>query len=227
MTGVYSIIPRVRTPSINAGEPIEIEVFLTGYGNSVKDHKFQVSYSSPIFAKDHKGRVGFIEYCIKVAKEANGRITGILSGDAEWENPETHEIVKAVHHDTLDPVGTTLTLNEGYFMSIKEAKRVSGMEVDEKDPRMLGEMTHDGRPPILLKFNTLPNATKGDHDIFLTLFYTVSSDLKMDQKIVTIHINSWIEKHQKTLQRIAVILGLSALVAAIVQAIYTVLQFYK
>lgn len=227
MTCAYSIVPRVRTPSINAGDSIEIEIYLTGYGNNVKDNKFQTSYSSPIFAKDDKGKVGFIEFCIKVAKDANGIIRGVLSGDAEWKNPKTNKIEKAVHPHPLDPVGTTVTLNEGYFMSVKEADRLSGRAVDEEDPRILGELTHDGRPPILLKFNTLPDARTGDHDIVLTLFYSVGSDLKMDQKIVKIHINNWIEKHQKKLQWIAIILGLSALVAGIVQAVFTVLQFYK
>ena len=227
MTGVYSIIPRVRTPSINAGDPIEIWVFLTGYGNNVKDNKFQISYASPIFAQDDTGKVGFIEFCIKVAKDVSGRITGVLSGDKEFRNPKTNEIVKAVHRHLLDPVGTTVTINEGYFMSINEANRLSGREVDETNRVYLGDMTHDGHPPMLLRFSTLPNAPAGDHEIFLTLFYSVNSDLKMDQKMVKIHVNSWIEKHARKLQWIAVVLGLSALVAATVQAIFSVLQFYK
>lgn len=228
MTCTYSIIPRVRTPSINAGEPIEIEIFLTGYGGNVKDNKFQFSYSSPkLLATDDKGKVGFIEFCIKVQEDKNGKIVGLISGNVEVKDPKTNKIEKALHRHLCDPVGTTVTLNAGYFMSVKEAKRLSGKEVDETDSRILGEITHDEHPPALLKVNTLPDATSGDHDIILTLFYSDGSTLKMDQKIVTIHVKNWIEKHQKILQWIAIGLGLSAIVAGIVQAVFTVLQFYK
>jgi len=187
--------------------------------------KFHIHHQ--FFAKDDKEKIGYIESCIKVVKDANGRIVGALTGDAEWKNPRTNKIEKALDHHPLDPFGTTITLNDGYFLKVKEVDRLSGKDVDETNTQILSELTHSGRPPLLLKFNTLPNATKGDHEIFLTLFYSVDSDLKMDQKIVRIHINSWIEKHQKKLQWIAVILGLSALVAGIVQAVFTILQFYK
>lgn len=228
MTCIYSIVPRVRTPSINPGNSIEIEIFLTGYGDDAKDNKFQISYSSPkLLEIDDKGKVGFVECCIKVALNNKGKIVGVLTGNAKWKDPQTSKTEKAIHLHPLDKIGTTITLNQGYFMKNKEAIRLSGKKVDEKDARILSEMTHDGHPPILLKFNTLSNAVSGDHNIVLTLFYTDGSEVKMDQKVITIHVNNWIEKHQKTLQWIAIILGLSALSAGIIQAIYTVLQYFK
>lgn len=226
MTCIYSIVPRVRTPSINAGHPVEVEIFLTGYGNNVKESKFQISYSSPkLFAVDNEGKVGFLEFCIKVVKDNKGNVTGVLSGDEELIHPETKEVIRAIHRHSLDSVGTTVKLTEAYFMSRNETRRLSGEKIDPYDLALLSEMTHDGYPPMLLKFNTLPNATQGDHNIVLTLFYSDGSDLKMDQKVVTFHIRNWVEKHQKAIHCIAVALGLSALSAGIIQAIYTVLQY--
>jgi len=226
MTSIYSLIPRLRIPNIKGGEPIELEIYITGYGNIVKSHKLQITYSSSnVFAKNDEGKVGYIEYCIKVAKNQEGKIIAVLSGNKEYKDENTNEMIKAIHSNPLDYIGTTVFLHEGHFMSRNEVMKLSGKEVDEKDLRILGETTHDGHPPILLHFNTLNNATPGDYNIYLTLFYSDESDLKMDQKIVTFHINHWIEQHQKMLQYIAVFLGLSAVISGIIQAVYTYLQY--
>lgn len=193
----------------------------------VEDNKFQISYSAPkLLALDENGKVGYIEFCMTVLKK-NDKIVGIITGDVEVTHPETNKTERAVHRHLLDPIGTTVKLNECTFMSTKDVERLRGKESDESDHRMLAEMTHDTHPPAFLKFNTLPNAVSGDHNIVLTLFYSIGSDFKMDQKVITIHVKNWIEKHQRLLQLIAVVLGLSALGAGIVQAIYTVLQYLK
>ena len=97
MVSVYSLIPRLKNPAINAGEPIEIEVFISGYGtySDIKDNKFLISYSSPkLFKRDENNRIGFLESSMKVEKDKNGKIVGVLTGSGEYKDSKTGEMQK-------------------------------------------------------------------------------------------------------------------------------------
>lgn len=228
MSSIYSIVPRIRTPRVNPGETVEVEIFLTGYGEIPKLRTFKISHSSPyLYKRDSKSKIGVLEWCIKVAENEKGDIIGVWTGDSEADirarGKVTH--IRAHEEHPVDPFGVIVELNPGYFLSHKEVARLEGEPVDEHDRRILSEMTHDEIPPMLLKLNTLENARSGDHDIFLTLIYHDGAELKMDQKVVRFHVNSWIERHAKTLQWVVVVLGLLALCMEIIQAISSVLPY--
>lgn len=61
---VYSIVTCNRTPKVNPGEKLEIEIFLSGYGIPEKN-KLSIKWSSP-YVIDKKNP-GFFSYCIAAA----------------------------------------------------------------------------------------------------------------------------------------------------------------
>lgn len=228
MSSIYSIVPRIRTPRINPGETVEVEIFLTGYGEIPRLRIFKISHSSPyLYKRDSKSKIGVLEWCIKVAENEKGDITGVWTGDSEADIRVRGKVTRIRAHEEypIDPFGVCVELNPGYFLSHNEVARLEGKPADEHDRRILSEMTHGGISPMLLKLNTLENARSGDHNIFLTLIYGDVAELKMDQKAVSFHVNSWVEKHAKTLQWVVVVLGLLALSMEIIQAISSVLPY--
>lgn len=216
---------------MNPGEPVEIEIFLTGYGEIPKLRKFGIAHSSPyLFEEDDKCKIGVLEWCIKaISNKKTGKIIGFVTGDYEGNLPLRGEDIHIRAHEehSIDPFGVLVELNSGYFLSYNEALRIKGGIIDEHDQRLLSEMTHDKHPPMLLRLKTSKNGRSGDHDVFLTLVYgDDGSELKMDQKVVRFHVNSWIERHSKGLQWTAVGLGITALIAEVIQAIYAILTYY-
>jgi|GEM_PF-7092837 len=229
MTCAFSIIPRIRTPTINAGDTIEIEVFFTGAGKTEEEfYKFKISYSSPyVFEKDEKGHVGYAEACISSGVE-KGQVVAVAVGK---NNIATF---------LLDEFGSNMMLPAGFFLSyeefqntlktmgrndqLKQLQGIMGLKEGQKTFLRFGECAWDAHPPLLMKLKTSPNAPSGDHNIYLTLFYLSAGEMKTDEKIVGFHINSWIESHQRKLQWTAVILGLTALLAELINVALSILN---
>jgi len=200
------------------------------HGEIPKLRKFAIAHSSPyLYEEDGKGKIGVLEWCIKaILNEKTGKIIGFVAGDYEGNLPLRGEDVhiRAYEEHPIDPVGVLVELNPGYFLSYNEAMRSSGKAVSEHDQRLLSEMTHNKHPPMLLRLKTSEKGRSGDHDVFLTLIYgDDGSELKMDQKVVRFHVNSWIERHSKALQWVVVLLGLLALSAEVIQTIYAILTY--
>ena len=215
---------------MNPGEIVEIEIFLTGHGEIPNLRKLGIAHSSPyLYEEDNEGKIGVLEWCIKVAlDERNGEVVGVFLGDYEGDVRErgVGKHIRAREEYRIAPSGVMVELNPGYFLSNREATRLSGGTVDEHDYRLLSEMMHDNHPPMLLRVNTSKNSRPGDHDIYLTLIYgDDDSELKMDQKAVRFHVNSWVERHSKALQWIIVLLGLLALSAEVIQTIFAILSY--
>jgi hypothetical protein len=186
---VFTITPIVRKPRINKGESLEVEVFVSGHGNSVIDNKLQVTYSSPkVYKIDKNNHVGYLETCIRKAVDTDtGKIVGVITGK------------KARHKYNLDATGTSVILNEITFWSLNDVNQLNKLPLDPLIKVRVGEMTHDRYPPVLIKLNTNENAPHGDHIIYLTLYYSDGISVKMDQKTVTFHINTTPEQHSKFL----------------------------
>ncbi|MCK4933827.1 hypothetical protein KAS06_04075, partial [Candidatus Bathyarchaeota archaeon] len=121
MNSVFSIVPRLRTPTVNPGKPIEIEIFLTGHGKIPKLRKFTIAHSSPyLYKEDSEGKIGVLEWSIKaILNEKTGKIIGFVAGDYEGNlslrGKDVH--IRAHEEHPIDPVGVLVELNQGYFLS--------------------------------------------------------------------------------------------------------------
>lgn len=148
---VYSIIPRLRTPAVDPGKQIEIEVYLVGYGTP-KRNKLYVGYSSPYVISEENS--GELVSSIQVAKD---KMTGEVKQPVSGKD--------YLDHYECDKIGVTTILNEGYFLPVPENSSQGGF------PRVMSELSWDGYPPILVRLNTAKKARAGDHDIYLSLTY--------------------------------------------------------
>ncbi|MGD0951261.1 MAG: hypothetical protein ABR985_02525 [Methanotrichaceae archaeon] len=84
-----------------------------------------------------------------------------------------------------------------------------------------GELTTIGNVPYTINFTISPNAPKGDHNIYLTLFYKSGDKWYTDTETVPLHINNWYE--QEWLQWLILI---SLFTSIILQAI-PVIEGYR
>jgi len=228
MLGTYSLVPRIRNPSISPGDSIEIEAYITGFGDVPTDIKLYASYPSSILKVDKEGYVGFAQTCIIVGKDRDKNISSIAIGEKQrLKDINTGEIITAVQKFPQNKTGSTFSLNEGIFLKHQILSQLRGEEINEADKRILGESSWDEYPPIFFKLNTSNNAPPGNHDIVLTIFYRDEDIIKIDQKYVVIHIKNWIQRNQKIINVIVVTLGSIALVSEIIQTYFAVLQYYK
>lgn len=79
MNSSYNIIPRIRKPSINPGEKIEIEIFLSGYGNPDKN-KFVINFSSPNLTKSEDP--GYVQTSIRTLEDVKtGKLSPLVGKD--------------------------------------------------------------------------------------------------------------------------------------------------
>ena len=208
MHSAYAVLPRVRKSRIKPSEQIEVELFITGYGLILKNKIF-ISFSSPKLIDS--SNPGVLDYSIKTAKnQETGEIMGPVSGKPYKESR------------VYGQIGLFMGLSEGNFLDVPNRSVNSNIF-----PQIMTESAWDGDSPFLLKLNTSKEVTSGDYEIYIAFTYSDGKETQIDKTKVTIHIQSWVEIHQKKLQWIAIILGSSALASGILQAVYTVLQYIK
>lgn len=196
MRSAYALIPRLRKPSIDPGDKVEIEIFMTGYG-PVKQNKLFISYSSPKLIDVENP--GVLEYCISTAKDTRtGKIISPVSGK------------KYLKSHLCDPVGLIVVLTEGYFLDIPKQSPPSNAI-----PMIMPEHTWDGMPPLLLALNTSKKTPPGDYDIYLVLTYSARKQILTDQKKVTVHVKSAVERHWKKATILAIAITAFSILLAI------------
>jgi hypothetical protein len=200
----YSIIPRLRTPAVDPGGQIEIEVYLVGYGTP-KQNKLYVGYSSPyVISEENSGEFVF---SIKVSKDkVTGEVIQPVSGKDYLDNYK------------CDKIGTTIVLNEGHFLPVPESSSQGGF------PRVMSELSHDGYPPILIRLNTAKKAHAGDYDIYLSLTYGDQQQVLQDQKRVTFHVNSWWDRWKVPFTIFGIILVVPTFIMGIIGLVRLISQ---
>lgn len=223
MLGTYYLTPRIRNPTINPDDSIEIDVYITGFGNVPVDIKLNTSYPASILKVDKEGHVGYAQTCIIIGKDRDNNIVKIATGNNELKDSETGETMPAIQKFPQSPTGSTFTLNEGFFLSSQTVSQLQGRKSDVLDKRILGESSWDGHPPIYIKLNTSPDAPPGNHKIVLSLYYSDGATSNIDEKDVVVHVKNVIERYQKWLEYIAV----GAVISGLIQTIFTVLQYFK
>lgn len=192
---VYSIVTRNRTPWINPGGKVEIEVFLSGHGMPEKNKLF-IGWSSP-YIIDEKD-AGVVTSCIGFAVD---KVTGKTQPVAGKPHLRTHKIT---------PDNIIIILNKGYFSEMPlqpEDKEASESEI----PRAMSEYTWDNEPPILLSINTTKDAPPGDYNITFAFTYGNEQSLLQDYQAVQFHITSRWERIQGWVVPIGIIIAFVSL----------------
>lgn len=198
----YSIVCRLRTPVVNPGQRIEMEVYLSGYGMP-KQNKLHLAYSSPyVISRENPG---VILSAIAVAKhKTTGQIMQPVSGKPYLQEHK------------CDMVGATVTLNEGYFLPIPEER---AKRVEQSFSTVMSEWMWDGYPPLLVTLNISKTAPAGNHNLYLTLTYGDGHQISQDQKCVTFYVTNWWDRWKSTTTTIGLCLAIPAAAGGIISLI--------
>lgn len=187
MKASYELISITQKSHIDPGEPAQIKLYITGYGD-VERNKLHVLYSIPDFlSTPDPGRI-----YLPIAGTYNDadEMVGIASGQVVGEKG-------------LGDTGTMVHLPSSYFFEPPRQRR------DEALPDIAAEGSHEGMAPIDVQINSDENAPPGDYEFTFTFSYEdTEGEIKQSQQTTTVHINSWFERHRATLRVVALLLTL-------------------
>lgn len=209
---VYSITAHVRNPTVNPGETIEIEVYLSGHGVPAKN-KLTMIWSSPyVIDENDPGTV------ITTIKDYKINTEELILGLTE------HPLKRA--GNISGGSGEAIVLNLGHFAHPVDLLPKPFPEIGFKG--VMGEWNWNGEPPILVKLNTSTNALDGDYQVAFTFTYGYEDNPKQAFRVVDFHVRSSWEWWQEQWQKWAIGGGVSiALVSLLVTAAGTVWQICR
>ena len=191
----FHIIPKLFTPSINPGQMIEMGFFISGSSNEEENivGKLFMNYS--------------LEYLIN--PDDPGKFTDSMSFEKKKDgkyyantDPENKK-----EYDLNSYGSISVELSVFAFMNLEDQKK-EGIFVHTYGESVWGL----NRPPLECKINTKSDTPSGNYDLDFVLTYSNGSEIKTNSAKLTIHVNSWIEKHSKTLQIVGVIAGVAGIV---------------
>jgi hypothetical protein len=151
------------TPSIDPGDKIEIEIFISGYGD-VEKNKLFISFSSSALI-DEKNP-GNIKTCIKTLINTKTNEISPLAGEDQ------------VQSRPCDKVGVIIGLSKGYFLD----KPASPSPPDTMFAPIMVESKWSGLSPIFLTLNTSKKTPPGNYDVNLVLTYSKEEEIRIDHK---------------------------------------------
>jgi hypothetical protein len=205
---LHTLVLVNKTPRINPGEQVNIDIYLSGYGVPERN-KLHIQWSSPhVVARDIPGHIeGWLDH------ESLG--DGVIK-PKKRSVPMTSEV---------DPIGITLGLPISYFIDVPREPR-------PEDAISLRQTASEGawvepsledsepKPPISLTLNTAKDAQAGDYRIMFTLTYTNKKRLRQDYKEVPLHITSKRERLQERWQWFVYVGVLAAILSLILTGIW-------
>lgn len=142
--GAYNLATRAGKTTINPGEDLKIEQYITGYGH-ITQVKLVCYLSSDIFDSDFS----YVNHSMKFNE--NTKLT-------TWGNDRSH---------FTDP-GLTLTLYGSKEENWEESTMI--IDADKETTRLITESKHVNAP-LDYNFRTLRSITPGDHYIDFNLTY--------------------------------------------------------
>jgi len=197
----YVLIPKLITPIIDAGEVIEVEIYLSGYGQ-VAANKLRITISSKQLVNPEVP--GTIESSIGIETDkATGKHYPITGKSYMQSGKGSHR---------LDEIGVTIGVIEAYFHD------TSGEHTPGLLNQIFAERMYDDVAPFVLKINTKKKVPKGDYTIDMAFTYSDGQEMATDQKAVTVHVTDFVEKH-------SMLISLAAIIGTIVTVAGFVLPF--
>jgi hypothetical protein len=172
---IYNLVLRNKKPILNAGQTVEVEIYISGYGTPQKN-KLHIQWSS--------GRI------------INTKRPGVLE---VWLTGRTHIKTGLIvpirlekpQETPLDATGVTIRLAPHNFLVPLQESQLEDFALG----RVATEVMWDDKPPFLLKLNTSTNVPSGDYQITFTFTYGNAYYLLQDSKVVQFHIRNWVESH--------------------------------
>ena len=199
----FSLVVRSKTPVIDKGDPLEFEIYITGYGTIVNSTK--IYFSIPIDLVDSNITYGFVNYFSGFENIENGGIT-TLDNLKFNKKPLDYEggFTIGIPPDFYGQIMDLKTVDDCYNLQILTETKV--------------KFPNESGAPILVRINTSENAPEGDNKIDIFLTYSDGKKVYQDKNEVEFHINSWSEEHKFLYSLIIITIG--ALILAVVSLIW-------
>lgn len=213
----YTVIPAVEQRRIEAGDPIRIDIYISGYGR-VERNKLYIqqpellddSEPGDMTVSVRSGRIG-------------GDVDELDSDDADLDFVREYverQPVDGVFPFTgegslltrpLDQPANRVSLVPAFFLddpdSFGELRRLDDRRVEQVYPGVVAEGYFDGHPPIRLKLRTRGDVEPGDYSLKVVFTYGDDADVYQDVQAVEVHVKTPRERMEPipTLARIAAV----------------------
>lgn len=196
----YTLVPINRTPSVDPGDSIVIDLYLSGVG-MIQNHKLHLTNSHIKLQEDRPGSVTtpFVE-------TDSG---DLLVGQTAMEHEKPTQF-------PLNRTGHTMGLPVTFFFETPD--------YNSTYPRIFSEVDVDSYPPIRIEMNTSAEIAPGDYN--LTFVYTYGTEVfsKQDRRSVSIHVNNHREQLEPWPTRLAIAGAVAAVLSLILQGIISSFQ---
>lgn len=197
---VYEVLPVLRTPHVDPGDSVEIDIYFSGYGTANRG-KLYIAHQQP-YALDEEETGTVISSVGGVIEDNEYR--SLVTGEPAFEEGVASKI-------NVNASGTYIGLTEVLF-----SDDIGGrIETETLLPQVIGEGTYDEIAPIQLILNTSDDAPPGDYSIDMVLTYGTKDSLKQSVGEVPIHVNNRREQLEPWPTRagiLAVLIGLLSLI---------------
>lgn len=209
MSGNYEVVPITRRSRIEPGETAEIEIFIAGSGD-VESAKLQALHTQEDLIDE---------------KEPGKMVYSVDFQDGDDGSPELVLGEDALRGIEIDKWGTMAFVTEAMFYTPSETDSSEAVRMNNQDFQfqpVIGEAAHEGNPPLLLQLNTKASARPGGYDIPFILTYGHQGAPKQSTATVEIHVQSWVERHRKTLEILAIVGTMLIVITSVISAVAVV-----
>lgn len=204
----YIPIPILRTPIINPGEEITVDLFVSGTGD--------------------------VDWCYLTILHAHPELvqredSGNFIEGVRIHNDTVLRGTKAIQEVGVPDIG----LNQTGIRYVIDRELLKWGSRDEQG---LLEQTHpqdDGDPPFRLELNTIDDdaLSGGDYEISFVLVYETTEEIITTREVVEVHVRSIREQHSKKLVAATIAGAVIALVSLIYStglfgAIFEIMKWY-
>lgn len=223
----YAMLPVVKTPEVDKGDTVEIDVYFTGTGIPNRN-KLYLSYNPKLIDEYDPGEVRtWIG-----ARSDNGVLTPISGDIPVSEFGEDAQVMTEDGPVSVSEVGGILperfpirTPGTTVFLLPTLFFQREGLDYTIYDNNSLqfsshmikgimSEASHSGHAPIEIELHTDPSCSSGDYEIPLIFSYTNDEGVFIEKEVPKIHINSFYEANKFELWAVGAVFSLISVVIA-------------
>lgn len=208
-TPAYKLVTIVDKPSIDPGQSVNVNIYITGMGR-IEKNKISVYVPPRLLNEKNPGIIGGTIGCKTTQEKEVKDIRGIPPNLIHCLN-DTCPVFSDYHQP--------FTSSGGFFnarLILRNCNFMAEPTIGENDaaPVIMAETEHgrgnetERKPPIYMVLNTAKNASPGDHKIEIVLTYSDGSGWYQDTKEILIHITNPIEQNRYLVTILIAFLGL-------------------
>lgn len=213
----YTVIPTLHENRIEAGEPLHIDIYISGYGHLERNKLY---IQQPNLLDDTAPgtmtvavRDGRIEGSVEDFRET---VEGLDFVREYMDHQEVDGVIPLTGEDSvvtrpLDQPANRTNLVHSFFLddpdSIRAFQSMDDRRAAHSYPGIVAEGYHDGHPPIQLRLHTREDARSGDYSLKVVFTYGTDTDIYQDVQSVDVHVKTPRERLEPipTLARLAAV----------------------